>query len=115
MQYYPLVLYSIVPLVAATLYTFLAKALNDFEEHPTAVRKKNALVIKVLLTSTEIRVAADRWMKWGRCGTDRSPRVPLSVGIRSSGIPLFFVSSRSTVCEPCTRRVSARGPLPIPT
>lgn len=47
LQYYPLVLYSIVPLVAATLYTFLAKALNDFEEHPTAVRKKNALVIKV--------------------------------------------------------------------
>lgn len=47
MQYYPLLLYSIVPLVAATLYTFLAKALNNFEEHPTPVRKKNALVIKV--------------------------------------------------------------------
>lgn len=47
LQYYPLVLYSIVPLVAATLYTFLAKALNEFEEHPTPVRKKNALTIKV--------------------------------------------------------------------
>lgn len=49
LQYYPLILYSIVPLVASTLYTFLAKALNEFEEHPTSVRKKNALVIKVLL------------------------------------------------------------------
>lgn len=47
MQYYPLLLYSIVPLIASTLYTFLAKALNDFEEHPTQVNKKNALVIKV--------------------------------------------------------------------
>lgn len=49
LQYYPLVLYSIVPLVASTLYTFLAKALNNFEEHPTLVRKKNAFVIKVPL------------------------------------------------------------------
>lgn len=49
MQYFPLLLYSIVPLVASTLYTFLAKALNDFEEHTTAVRKKNMLVIKVRL------------------------------------------------------------------
>lgn len=47
-QYIPLMLYSIVPIVSATLYGFLAKALNDFEEHPTAVRKKNMLVIKVL-------------------------------------------------------------------
>eukprot|EP00903_Cladosiphon_okamuranus_P007574 g7348.t1 len=49
LQYYPLVLYSVVPLVAATLYTFLAKALNEFEEHPTTVRKKNALVIKMFV------------------------------------------------------------------
>lgn len=47
-QYIPLLLYSVVPIVAATLYGFLAKALNDFEEHTTAVRKKNMLVIKVL-------------------------------------------------------------------
>lgn len=47
MQYYPLLLYSVVPLVAATLYGFLARALNDFEEHPTPERKKNMLVIKV--------------------------------------------------------------------
>lgn len=50
LQYYPLVLHSIVPLVASTLYTFLAKALNNFEEHPTLVRKKNAFVIKVSLS-----------------------------------------------------------------
>ncbi|CAM9695456.1 unnamed protein product, partial [Ectocarpus sp. 13 AM-2016] len=49
LQYYPLVLYSIVPLVASTLYTFLAKALNNFEEHPTLVRKKNAFVIKMFV------------------------------------------------------------------
>lgn len=47
MQYYPLLLYSVVPLVNATLYTYLAKALNDFEEHPTVVIRKNMLVIKV--------------------------------------------------------------------
>ncbi|CAM9477388.1 unnamed protein product, partial [Ectocarpus sp. 12 AP-2014] len=49
LQYYPLVLHSIVPLVASTLYTFLAKALNNFEEHPTLVRKKNAFVIKMFV------------------------------------------------------------------
>lgn len=48
MQYYPLMLHSIVPLVASTAFGYLAKALNDFEEHPTPVRKKNMLVIKVL-------------------------------------------------------------------
>lgn len=47
MQYYPLVLYSVAPLIASTLYSFLAKALNDFEEHSTPVRQKNMLVIKV--------------------------------------------------------------------
>lgn len=47
MQYYPLLLYSVVPLVNATLYTYLAKALNDFEEHSTVVIRKNMLVIKV--------------------------------------------------------------------
>ncbi|CAM9969567.1 unnamed protein product, partial [Laminaria digitata] len=47
MQYYPLVLYSGVPIVASFAYEFLAKALNDFEEHPTPVRKKNALIIKM--------------------------------------------------------------------
>lgn len=46
-QYFPLLLYSVVPIIASTLYTFLAKALNDFEDHDTAVRKKNMLVIKV--------------------------------------------------------------------
>ena len=47
MQYYPLLLYSVVPIVASFAYDFLARALNDFEEHPTDVRKKNALIIKV--------------------------------------------------------------------
>lgn len=46
-QYLPLLLHSVVPLVAGTLYTFLAKALNKFEEHSTPVKRKNALVIKV--------------------------------------------------------------------
>lgn len=47
MQYYPLLLYSTVPIVASFAYDFLARALNDFEDHPTAVRKKNSLIIKV--------------------------------------------------------------------
>lgn len=47
MQYYPLLLYSGVPIVASFAYDFLARALNEFEDHPTAVRKKNALIIKV--------------------------------------------------------------------
>ncbi|CAN0367335.1 unnamed protein product, partial [Hapterophycus canaliculatus] len=42
-------LYSIVPLIASALYTSLAKALNDFEEHPTHVQRKNALVIKMFV------------------------------------------------------------------
>lgn len=48
LHYYPLMLYSIVPIIASAVYTSLAKALNDFEEHPTHVQKKNALVLKVI-------------------------------------------------------------------
>lgn len=51
MQYYPLFLYSMVPIVASSLFDFLAVALNEFEEHSTPVRKKNALVIKVCLST----------------------------------------------------------------
>ena len=47
MQHYPLLLYSGVPIVASFGYDFLARTLNDFEEHPTPVRRKNALIIKV--------------------------------------------------------------------
>lgn len=47
MKYYPLLLHSVTPIVASTIYSFLARALNDFEEHPTGVKKKNMLVIKV--------------------------------------------------------------------
>lgn len=47
MRYYPLLLHSITPIVASTIYGFLARALNNFEEHATAVKKKNMLVIKV--------------------------------------------------------------------
>lgn len=47
MKYYPLFLYSTVPMVSAHLYMALAKVLNDFEDHPTPVRKKNMMVVKV--------------------------------------------------------------------
>ena len=47
MRYYPNFLYSVTPLVGKTLYGFLAKALNDYEEHLTAAKKKNMLVLKV--------------------------------------------------------------------
>ncbi|CAN0046190.1 unnamed protein product, partial [Sphacelaria rigidula] len=46
-QYIPLLAYSIVPIVNGALYGVLAKALNNFEEHSTDVRKKNMLVIKM--------------------------------------------------------------------
>lgn len=50
-RYAALMLYSLVPLVAASLYRCLAKALNDYEDHPTPVRKKNMFVVKVMLAS----------------------------------------------------------------
>ncbi|CAN0242461.1 unnamed protein product [Ascophyllum nodosum] len=47
MHYIPTILHVVIPLVGKTLYGYLAKALNDYEEHPTAVKKKNMLVLKM--------------------------------------------------------------------
>ncbi|CAM9356615.1 unnamed protein product, partial [Discosporangium mesarthrocarpum] len=46
-KYWPLVLYSIVPVTCSAVYGKVAVMLNNYEEHPTEARRKDMLIIKM--------------------------------------------------------------------
>jgi hypothetical protein len=46
MKYWPTVIYSVVPLILATVYGYIARALVKFEGHTLESKKRNSLILK---------------------------------------------------------------------